>query len=307
MDKKILNSFKEIFGSRVKQNVPFAPMTTFGVGGEAKLYINADSPEDIAIAVKESNALGVRFFLLGGGSKLLVADEGYDGLVIKNGLAAPPKISGRQITIETGHKLGTLVDLAIQNGFAGMEYLAGIPGTVGGAIKGNAGAYGRGTGDHLVSATLVNDCGEVITVEKDYFEFDYRHSNIAKTGDIIVEATFEFDQASPEALRKTADDILAERCNKHPEWGVKCAGSFFKNLPPEEPGGKRIAAAIYLDKAGARGMAVNGAAVWEGHANFVINTGKATAKDIRELAQKLKKLVKAKFGIELAEEVIFVS
>jgi UDP-N-acetylmuramate dehydrogenase len=209
------------------------------------------------------------------------------------------------ISCGAGEDLTTLVEFAAKNGLSGLEFAAGIWGTVGGAIYGNAGAYGGEVGARVESLTLVEPSGDVKDVDRDYCRFGYRDSYLKSSGDIVVEARFRLETGDVEEIRRKVDEIVAIREVKFPPDG-KSAGCFFKNIPdPKEKFGK-LPAGRLLEQVGAKGMSVGGARVFDKHANIIVNTGSATSKDIRLLADKLKEKVFAEFGIRLEEEIIQV-
>jgi UDP-N-acetylmuramate dehydrogenase len=197
-----------------------------------------------------------------------------------------------------------LVDYALANGLEGLEFMAGIPGTVGGAVSGNAGAFGQCLGDFLEEAVLLSRRGEEVRVSRDHFEFGYRHSKLKIDHDILLEATFRLRPGDREVIRAKIAGNLAVRTKRHPAPDTAYAGSYFKNPPLAE--GKKTAAGYLLEQVGAKELKIGGAAVFPGHCNLLINADNATARDVLALAAELKDRVKAKFGIVLEEEVIFL-
>jgi UDP-N-acetylmuramate dehydrogenase len=248
------------------------------------------------------------WFLLGGGSNLVVSDSGIDGLVVHNKTTELKHVDheSRQISLSSGLDLEFLVELAHQLGMSGVECFAGIPGSLGGAIFGNAGAYGRSISDVLIDAQVLFPDGSIQTVSNSFFQFDYRTSRLKREPYIVLSARFQLEAGSPDEIKAKMDDIIEQRHSKHPPYEVGCAGSFFKNLPPLPGEDRRRAAGNVLEQAGAKAMSYGGARVFDKHANFIINEGKATANDVRHLADMLKKKVLKDFGIELSEEVLYV-
>ncbi|HNW36555.1 MAG TPA: UDP-N-acetylmuramate dehydrogenase, partial [Candidatus Ozemobacteraceae bacterium] len=211
------------------------------------------------------------------------------------------------LTVSSGHSLWDIVQLAQRSGLTGLETMSGIPGSIGGALYGNAGAYGKCIGDLLVAADILDPAsGDILHVDSSFFEFAYRTSGLKRKPGVILRATFRLSQGDPAAILAQMNDILAQRHSKHPPIEVGCAGSFFKNLDPNPGDVRRRAAGEVLEKAGAKEMAVGGASVYTKHANFIVNYGKATAADVRNLARQLKQKVQEMFGIELHEEVLYV-
>lgn len=294
---------------RLQKDVPLAPFTTFRIGGPAQLFLEANDEAELAAAVRLALAKGIPFFLLGGGSNLVISDQGVEGLVIRNRAREGHIVDAAAglLTASTGHTLWDVVQLAQRSGLTGFETLAGIPGSIGGALYGNAGAYGKCIGDLLVAADVLDPSnGEIRRVDASFFEFGYRTSALKRKPGIVLRATFRLSQGDPKTILAQMDDILAQRHTKHPPIEVGCAGSFFKNLDPNPGEARRRAAGEVLEKAGAKEMAVGGASVYAKHANFIVNYGKATAADVRNLALLLKSKVQEMFGIELHEEVLYV-
>lgn len=292
----------------IKKNVALKDFVTFKLGGPAEFFFQAENTDALVNAISYARSQGMPWFVLGGGSNLVVSDEGIDGLVVRNRTTDVVQIDLAQdrIRISSGAKLSDLVKLAAQNGLEGIEYLAGIPGSVGGAIYGNAGAYGRCIGDLLTEATVLFPDGTVRTVKNDFFKFDYRTSRLKSELFIVLSAVIQLQKGSSELIQATIDDIITQREGKHPPRTVGCAGSFFKNLPALPGESRRRAAGAVLEQAGAKLMSVGGASVFEKHANFIINCGKATASDVRALAKILKQKVKQQHNIDLHEEVLYI-
>ncbi|HOT28423.1 MAG TPA: UDP-N-acetylmuramate dehydrogenase [Candidatus Ozemobacteraceae bacterium] len=294
---------------RLQKDVPLAPFTTFRIGGPAQLFLEANDEAELAAAVRLALAKRIPFFLLGGGSNLVISDQGIEGLVIRNRAREGHIVDAAAglLTASTGHTLWDVVQLAQRSGLTGFETLAGIPGSIGGALYGNAGAYGKCIGDLLVAADVLDPSnGEIHRVDASFFEFGYRTSALKRKPGIVLRATFRLSQGDPKAILAQMEDILAQRHSKHPPIEVGCAGSFFKNLDPNPGEARRRAAGEVLEKAGAKEMTVGGASVYAKHANFIVNYGKATAADVRNLALLLKSKVMEMFGIELHEEVLYV-
>ena len=291
------------FGPNLEFARELAPFTSYRTGGRAKYFVLATTPGDVVKSIRAARMLDIPFFLLGGGTNILVADDGFDGVVIKIEITGLSRISDTEIESGAGESLMALVDFATENSLSGLEFAAGIWGTVGGAIYGNAGAFGGEIGSVIESITLVDREGEVKVVPPEYCKFDYRDSHLKRSQEVILKATFGLQPGDTTEIRKSVDDILAARDGKHPNDG-KSAGCFFKNIPDaSQPHGK-LAAGKLLDEAGVKGLSVGGATVYERHANIIVNTGNATSKDIRDLADMMKKMVQDKFGITLEEEVM---
>ena len=292
-------------GDKIEQNRSLAEFSTFKTGGKALFFIEAETPEEISLSIKTANSISLPFVVIGGGSNLLISDGGYYGLVIKVHTVGI-KLSGEtDIICAAGEKLMDLVEFAADNSLSGIEFASGIAGTVGGAIFGNAGAYGGEVKDIITEISLITKDGDIKTVPPEYCKFEYRESYLKETKDIVFSAKFSLEKGDKDQIRKQIDETLAIRASKHPVEG-KTAGSFFKNIidPSQEYG--KLPAGKLLEEIGAKEISVGGAAVYEKHANMIINKDNATSKDIRELADILKEKVFEKFGIMLEEEVISI-
>jgi len=297
--------FLQAVGKPVGEDVRLRDHSNFKIGGPADYFFKAETVEDLKSAVRAARDGEVPFYVIGGGFNLLFDDAGFRGLILKNsvrGLApAPP---GLRVKAAAGTPIGDLVDFAMVNGWKGLEFMAGIPGTVGGAVFGNAGAFGQCLGDFLEEAVLLTWRGGEMRVAKDYFEFGYRHSKLKIMKNIILETTFRLRPEDREVIRTKIAGNLAVRTKRHPAPDTAYAGSYFKNPPLVE--GKKTAAGYLLERVGAKELKIGGAAVFPGHCNLLINADNATARDVLALAAELKDRVKARFGIVLEEEVIFL-
>jgi UDP-N-acetylmuramate dehydrogenase len=320
MSNSGISGFKDRFqryvGKPLLEGVSLKALSNFRIGGPADFYFEAATAADLRGAVRAARESGLPHEMMGGGFNLLFDDAGFRGLLIKIGLrgmelvageaegdTAAGKRSGR-IRAAAGEPIRGLVEFALERGFEGLEFLAGIPGTVGGALYGNAGAFGRAIGDFLDDALLMEPGGAEFRAGRGFFKFGYRDSALKVRRDLLLEAVFELNAGDPDAIRAQISEYLALRMEKHPPPETAYAGSYFKN--PVRPDGTKTAAGYLLEQAGARGMRVGGAAVSACHCNFLINEGEAAARDVLALAAELKARVRAKFGIELEEEVIFL-
>ena len=286
---------------KVLENILLASYTTLGVGGPARWLVEVENRNEILEIRDWVEEKGVEWMVIAGGSNLLVSDEGYGGLVIVN------KLPG------SGMMLNDLVDQMNDLGLAGMECLAGIPGTVGGAVYGNAGAYGQTISDHLVGVTTLSGYWP-----KEKCEFSYRESVFKKNKEIILEVKFELPRGDKDVLIAKSNEIRELRKKKYPP-EMKCPGSFFMNLwfdqlpeevqkqiPKEKVKGGKVAAGYLLEQIGAKGRKLGGAAVAEYHGNLIYNAGGAKAGEVWELAKQLQREVKEKFGVSLVPEVQLV-
>ena len=291
------------FGSTLQFDRELASLTTFGTGGPARYFLQALSETELADAVVNATRHGIPFFLLGGGSNVLVSDSGFDGLIIKVAIGGMSRIDGDTIECGAGERLTDLVSFATDQFLSGLEFAAGIPGSVGGAVCGNAGAYGSEIGSIISRVVLCDSKGEIKTVDSSYCQFSYRHSCMKETGETVLRVQLELKSGSREAIDSKVQEILAERRGKHPI-NQPSAGSFFKNIPDQSEEHGKLPAGRLLEKIGAKGMTVGGAKVFEKHANIIINAGGATSKNISDLADIIKEKVSKQFGIKLEEEII---
>jgi len=234
----------------------------------------------------------------------LFDDDGFRGLVIKNNAKGIKKLGHTEIEVLSGTDMEDLIEFCVEKGLGGVEFLAGIPGTVGGAVCGNAGAFGQSIGDRIHQAVVLKQNGETAELNRSQMSFEYRKSILKEKSYILLKIMLKLIPKSSESIKKEIKANIKQREEKHPPWGTACAGSYFKN--PVSEAGEKMAAGYLLDRVGARSLKKRDAAVYKGHANFLINTGKASSKDIRELAAELKNRVRKRFGITLEEEVVFI-
>lgn len=279
-----------------------AQFTTFNIGGPAKFYFEARNSSDLVSAYDLAVKNDLRYFILGGGSNILFADEGYDGLVIHD-RCGECKVDVEKITAHSGVWLDKLVDFATQNSLTGLEFAAGIPGNIGGAVFGNAGAFGGCIADILKTAVIYSPSSGVKIVGNDYFGFHYRHSKLKESFELILSATFQLGSGERQKIADKVNEHRQLRRDKHPDYRKEgCAGSIFKNI--KEP--ELIPAGKLLDEVGVSGMKVGGAEVFERHCNIIVNKGKATASDVRKLSLMMRQKVAEKFGIELEYEIMII-
>lgn len=288
---------------KISRNIPLSQYTTFEIGGKADFFIEVFSLQEMREAIDFAKELGKPYLIIGGGSNLLISDKGIRGVVIKNSVKGV-EIKGNLLTAYSGELLQDLVELALKDSLSGLEFATGIPGTFGGAVVGNAGAYGKGIGDILLEGVILTKDGRFKKANRDYFKFEYRKSILKDTKEVLIKATLSLKKGKYEDIKKQMDKIKEERSRKHPPRNVRCAGSFFKNVTPEDSSQKRIAAGYLLDLVGAKDVKVGNAEVYQKHANFIINKGGAKCEDVIKLAQILKQRVKNKFGVLLEEEVV---
>ncbi|MDP3733412.1 MAG: UDP-N-acetylmuramate dehydrogenase [Candidatus Daviesbacteria bacterium] len=298
-------------------NYPLKNVTTLCIGGPAKKFVVVKSQSELLEALKHAKQNYLNYLVIGEGSNLLVSDAGFDGLVIKNEITG---ISHIGCVIFSGTLLQELVDYTIGHGLSGLQKLAGIPGTVGGAVYGNAGAYGQSISDHITSVKVLNsDNLKIEQFNNSDCCFAYRDSIFKKTHDIILEVTFRLEVGDSQTLQQEAKDILSKRLVKYPP-GIKCPGSFFKNLiaselspdvlkniAPEKIVFGKVPAGALLEEVGAKGQKTDGIKIASYHANLFINNGTGEAKTFYNLAKAYAQKVREKFGISLEPEVQLIN
>ncbi len=280
-------------------NEPLRNHTTFRVGGEADAFLSVKTQEELIKAVRLCHQKNVPYFVLGNGSNLLVSDKGFRGLIISIGREmAQITLDGKRITAQAGALLSTVAQMAAKNSLTGMEFASGIPGSIGGAIVMNAGAYDGEMKMIVESVTVLTEDGQIRTFSNDEMEFGYRTSRLKREKGIVLSVTVILSEGDKDAIVEKMNDFAARRREKQP-LEYPSAGSTFKR--PEG----MFAGKLIMD-AGLRGYTVGGAQVSEKHCGFVINKEKATAADIYTLIQDVQKKVKEAFGVTLEPEVIFV-
>ncbi len=301
MDLSSLLEWASGLGGRARRDEPLAPYTAMRVGGPADLLVVCRTTEEVVEAVRQARAAGVPWRVLGSGCNVLVADAGVRGLVIIHRADRTRIEAGGTVWAEAGAPMAALARETAARGLAGLEWAAGLPGTVGGAVVGNAGAFGGDVASVLRSVTLLEPDGEVTEQSAAWLEFAYRESRIKRMPPegrpVVLAATFGLSPGDPAALAARMEEILAWRRTRHPSGATM--GSTFKN-PPGNHAGRLIEAA------GLKGYRIGGAMVSDLHANFLVNTGSATAADVRALIRHIQAEVERQFGIRLEPEVEFV-
>ena len=296
------------FADRVQRTVPLAPLTTFKVGGSADWLVDVRSEEELRTALAIARAGGQQVNILGGGSNVLVSDAGVRGLVVRvKPMEASQPEPGR-VRADAGLTINGLVRWTLGRGISGLEAWAGTPGTVGGAIYGNAHFGGRNIGDLVAAAHLVSPHGEAYTVPAAEMEFGYDSSRLQRTREVLIWAEFRTGSGDPGALRAVARASLAHRKKTQP-LETPSAGCIFQNPDPARdvvPDGIPPSAGALVDRAGMKGTRLGAARVSDTHANFIVNEGGATSADIRELVERCKREVRDRFGVTLREEIVYL-
>ncbi len=302
---------------KIQEDINLKRYNTYGVGGNAKYFVLAKQNQDLIDAFNFTKEKTISFLVLGKGSNVLVPDNGYKGLVIVNNVKEVRRDNDK-VYASSGITLARLINFTIDEGLSGLESLAGIPGTLGGAIIGNAGSFGGEIANVIDNVEVISNNGEVQEINKDSLTFGYRDSQF-KHGfsGVILGATLKLEKSTIEEVRNKKDVITEKRSKLNQPVGKSC-GSFFKNVKAEDASDHllkevevrgidgNIPAGKLIDLAGCKGMKVGEAEVSNENANFLINTGSATAADIKELAEQVKKKVFEKFGVELETEVRYL-
>lgn len=297
----------ERFGAdRIRSEVPLAPYTTFKVGGPAEWFMETRSSDEIVEALRIAHAAGMRVTLLGGGSNVLVGDRGIRGLVIRPRGGVIEQIDAARVRADAATTINGLVRWTIQRGIAGVEAWAGTPGTVGGAIFGNAHFGGRLIGELVESVRLAGLDGTTRDLSRDEMEFGYDRSRLQKTGEVLLSAVFRVSTGDPATLRKIARQSLAYRKKTQP-LDTPSAGCIFQNpqradVPADIP----ASAGALVDRAGLKGASRGDARVSPTHGNFIVNEGHATAAEIRSLIDLCRARVSERFGVALQEEIVYL-
>lgn len=294
-------------GSRWRPGAPLAPLTTFKVGGPAEWLAEVTTEEELRALVVDARTARVPIVILGGGSNVLVADAGLEGVVVRLRLTAIEMASSGAVRAGAGVTINGLVRWTIGRGLAGLEAWAGTPGTVGGAIHGNAHWQGENIGSRVESVTLVSPDGSSAEVPRDEMGFAYDTSRVQHTREIVVAATFAVAPGDALALRARARASLHYRKETQP-LALSSAGCIFQNPSATDPvpAGVPLSAGALVDRAGLKNVRLGGARISERHANFIVNDGEASADDIRQLIEQARAGVRAKFGVELRDEVVYL-
>ena len=283
-------------GIPFRENEPLAAHCTFKIGGPAQLFVQPQTEQQLCSAIALCKEQAVRYYLLGNGSNILFADEGYDGAVLDiSSMQDAVEVHGTQLTAGAGVRLSALCKTALEHGLSGLEFAYGIPGTVGGAVYMNAGAYGGEMKDVLTVVRYLTAEGEVVQASAAELDLSYRHSIFEENGGCILSAQFALQPGNAADIRAKMDELMAKRVDKQP-LDKPSAGSTFKR-----PAGAFAAALI--DQCGLRGFRHGGAAVSDKHCGFVVNLGGATCADVLALCDEVRAIVKEKTGYELEKEI----
>jgi len=293
---------------RVQRNAALAPFTTFKVGGPADWLVLAQRADEVKAAVSAARAAGLPVTVLGGGSNVLVSDAGVRGVVLRVHGGDVASVDERTIRADGGLTINGLVRWTINRGIAGLEAWAGTPGTVGGAIYGNAHFRGRLIGELVESVEVLDHETRGVRIPAADMEFGYDRSRLQRTHELVLAAHFRVGPGDPAALRTVARESLAYRKGTQPLEAAS-AGCIFQNPDPSfetVPDGIPPSAGALVDRAGLKGSREGAARVSPTHGNFIVNEGTASAGDIRRLIERCRDRVRERFGVELRDEIVYL-
>lgn len=315
----ITPELKNIFQDRLKENEPLSKHTNFRLGGPARWFVEAKNAEEIVGALQLAEQNGVKWFVLGGGANVLASDAGFDGLIIQLAMRGY-KIEGTTVMAEAGMVTGALARATAEAGLAGFEWAVTLPGTIGGAVRGDAGCFGGEMKD-VVKEVLVLRDGKPVPLSSGELAFGYRDSSIKHSKDIILSVTMELVPGDAAALKTKMDEQIVKRKAAQPFYGGS-AGCIFKNyevndgefnrlkqeadIPAEMLAKKQIATGWLVEQMDLKGKQIGGAKISEEHGNFIVNLGDATADDVVQLISLVKMNARDRFGIQLEEEVEYL-
>ena len=279
------------------EDEPMYKHTTYKVGGPARIYLKVKDVDSLIKTIKYCGKHRVKYLVIGRGSNLLFSDHEYEGLIISlNECFNEIKVNGSTMIAQAGVPMISLSYQAAKIGLSGFEFMGGIPGSIGGGIYMNAGAYKYDLASVVKTVTLLNEKHEVVTFNNEQMDFSYRHSICQDNRKLIVlEVTFELTAKSPDEIKAVLDKRKERRMSSQP-WNMPSAGSVFRN-PQDKPAWQ------YIDECGLRGYEIGGAQVSPKHSNFIVNNGYASAKDIYDLIMLVQEKVNEKFGVKLRREV----
>jgi len=298
----------EIPSARVRRNAPIAPFTTFKVGGPADWLVLAQRAGEVKAAVRAARASRLPITMLGGGSNVLVSDAGVRGVVLRLHGGDVTAVGDRTVRADAGLTINGLVRWTLNRGIAGLEAWAGTPGTVGGAIHGNAHFKGRLIAELVESVEIIDEAGHDLRIAAADMEFGYDRSRLQRSREFVLSVDFRVGRGEPAALRAIARESLAYRKRTQPLEAAS-AGCIFQNPDPafdRVPAGIPASAGALVDRAGLKGSREGGARVSPTHGNFIVNDGAASAGDIRQLIERCREQVRAQFGVELRDEIVYL-
>ncbi len=315
----ISEKLESVTGARFKEDEPLSKHVNFRIGGPAKWFAEVRSVEELSEVIEIAKEEDLDFFVFGGGSNILVSDNGFDGIAIKIGMRSSG-IEGKSVRAEAGVLSAALARATANHGLKGLSWMITLPGTIGGAVRGNAGCFGGETKDRIVSVEVYRE-GKIKILERHQLEFGYRDSMFKRNNDIILAASFELEEGDTNELKAELDDQVMKRKRSQP-FNAGSAGCMFKNIditqedlqrvskkldiPAEMSGQQRMSAGWLIDKLDLKGKAIGDAQVSEAHGNFLVNKGNATADQIVQLIGLIKTRARDEYGILLEEEVQYI-
>lgn len=291
-------------GLTIEHNVPLAQFTTFKIGGPAQYFLRAKSVAEVLQALRVANEHNVPVFVLGGGSDILVHDKGFQGLVIKMEINEI-HVDGTYVTAGAGTLINAVIGQAVRAGLGGLEFATGVPASVGGAVWANLGSRGSDISHVVQTVHCINQDGTLLTLHAQDCQFGYRESIFKHKPYIILDVIFQLVPGDKDALRKRMVE-LSKLKKTEQNVGQDTAGCAFRNPVSDAPEKQILTAAQCIDQLGLKGFSIGGAQVSNQHANFIINTGGATADDVVQLISYIKQQVRDTLGIQLMEEVEYV-
>jgi len=306
--ESVCDRLTAVFGARCRADVSLAPMTTFKVGGAADWFLDSSDPNDMIRGVETARQLGLPITVLGGGSNVLVGGGGVRGLVVRLWRGKVSVVGPGVVRADAGMSLNGLVRWTINRRLSGFERWAGTPGTVGGALYGNAHFQGELIGDQVLTVGIVGSDGATGLVAASEMEFGYGSSRLQRTGEVSLWAEFSVGEADPKLLRAAARESLMYRKTTQP-LAARSAGCIFRNPDPAVdpiPEGVLASAGALIDRAGLKGCSVGRARVSALHGNFVVSDGTASPSEIRALIAICRARVHAQFGVMLRDEIVYL-
>jgi len=301
---------------KIRKNVNTAPLSTFKIGNRARYFCEVKNDNELLDAITVAEQLAIPYKIIAGGSNVVFPDKPLNCLLVKV-ISSKLKVADGKIISDAGVPLSRVIAVAVKNGFKGLETLSGIPGTLGGAIVGNAGAYGHSISEAVESVEILDGKNKRWLTGGEC-SFAYRESIFKERPYIVLRTVLKFQKGDPGELKKTSKNIIQVRLKKYKP-GLCCPGSFFKNvlvkdvphqalklIDPNKIMGGKIPTGYLLEKVGARGMRRGGIKIADFHGNLFINDGRARAADVKSLSRILKSKIKRKFGINLEEEVRYL-
>ena len=294
-------------GAQVRLDEPLRAHTTLQIGGPSSVWVEARTAEAVTAALATAHEMKLPLLVVGGGSNLLASDSGWSGVAV-HVAGSRTHFGDGECTVEAGADFLEFIFACRDRSLTALEFAAGIPGSIGGAIYGNAGCYGKSIGDFVIEGEVCAPDGSNRRWEPaEFFEFAYRDSRLKRDPHVILAARLRVVPGSLESIQAEIDLRLGERKVKHPDWRTEpTAGSYFKNLPPERPGEHRVPAGKILDQLDCRGLRVGDALVFPKHANIIVNAGRASAREVLTLAEVMRTRALRAFNVRLEEEVMFV-